>query len=130
MMDLMRGYVMRRKLFSVTIKDCRVDTFTVGGHGGAGKDTSNTGVRVYHPASGALAISTDSRSQLKNKQTAFKRMAETRTFQVWCRLKAAAIASGKTVEELVEEQMQVENLRVEYRTAEGWKEVKDVEEIR
>lgn len=38
----------KQLLFSVTIKDCRVDTFTVGGNGGSGKDTSNTGVRVTH----------------------------------------------------------------------------------
>lgn len=38
----------KKLLFSVTIKDCRVDNFTVGGNGGAGKDTSNTGARVTH----------------------------------------------------------------------------------
>lgn len=35
-------------LFSVTIKDCDVGTFTVKGPGGGGKDTSQTGVRVTH----------------------------------------------------------------------------------
>lgn len=35
-------------LFSVTINDCNVDTFTVGGKGGSGKDTSQTGIRVTH----------------------------------------------------------------------------------
>lgn len=35
-------------LFSVTVEDCDVQTFTVGGNGGSGKDTSNTGVRVTH----------------------------------------------------------------------------------
>ncbi len=38
----------KKLLFSVTIKDCDVDTFTVSGNGGAGKDTSQTGVRVTH----------------------------------------------------------------------------------
>ncbi len=36
----------KQLLFSVTIKDCKCDAFTVGGRGGSGKDTSNTGVRV------------------------------------------------------------------------------------
>jgi len=35
-------------LFSVTIADCDVGTFTVKGPGGGGKDTSQTGVRVTH----------------------------------------------------------------------------------
>lgn len=35
-------------LFSVTIKDCKTEAFTVGGRGGSGKDTSNTGCRVTH----------------------------------------------------------------------------------
>jgi hypothetical protein len=39
---------MKELLFSVTIKDCEVQTFTVKGPGGGGKDTSQTGVRVIH----------------------------------------------------------------------------------
>lgn len=35
-------------LFSVTIKDCRVDAFTPGGNGGSGKDTCNSGCRITH----------------------------------------------------------------------------------
>lgn len=35
-------------LFSVTLEDCEVQTFTVGGNGGSGKDTSQTGVRIIH----------------------------------------------------------------------------------
>lgn len=35
-------------LFSVTMKDCDLQFFTVGGPGGGGKDTSSTGVRIVH----------------------------------------------------------------------------------
>ncbi len=47
---MFRHKIMKEKklLFSITIKDCKVDAFTVGGNGGAGKDTSNTGCRVTH----------------------------------------------------------------------------------
>lgn len=38
----------KRLLFSVTIADCDVKTFTVKGPGGGGKDTSQTGIRVTH----------------------------------------------------------------------------------
>lgn len=114
---------MRTKLFSVTIKDCRVDTFTVGGHGGAGKDTSNTGVRIVHAPSGAVGKASESRSQSKNKETAFRRMAETREFQTWARLKAAELAGQPSPEQVVLEQMRPKNLKIEYRTENGWKVV-------
>lgn len=48
--NILRKFMKQEKvlLFSVTIKDCKVDAFTVGGNGGSGKDTSNTGARVTH----------------------------------------------------------------------------------
>lgn len=111
---------MRKRLFSVTIKDCKVETFTVGGHGGAGKDTSNTGVRIVHPPSGASGRAVESRSQSKNKETAFKRMAESREFQMWVRMKAAELNTKRSIDEIVLEQMESSNLKVEYRTENGW----------
>lgn len=101
---------MRTKLFSVGIDDCRVDTFTVGGHGGAGKDTSNTGVRVTHEPSGAVGKSTESRRQSVNKRTAFHRMGETTAFRAWARLKAAGFQS---IDAWVEDTLKPGNIRVE-----------------
>lgn len=109
----------RELLFSVTIKDCRVDTFTVGGHGGAGKDTSNTGVRITHLASSAVGECTESRSQAKNKQTAWVRMANSKTFQAWHKRKLAELSTGKTIEERVDEEMAIRNLKVEGRDENG-----------
>lgn len=80
---------MKKLLFSVTIKDCRVDTFTVGGRGGSGKDTSNTGVRITHLDSGAVGISSDTRSQRKNKELAFERMANSTKFKTWHKIETA-----------------------------------------
>lgn len=103
----------------VTIDDCRVDTFTVGGHGGAGKDTSNTGVRITHPPSGAVGVATDTRSQAKNKQLAFNRMGRNDAFSKWVRVEMARLASGKTVDEVVDEQMRPQNLHIEVRGGDG-----------
>jgi protein subunit release factor A len=105
----------RRILFSVGIGDCDVQTFTVGGHGGAGKDTSNTGVRVVHRASGASGESRETRSQLKNKQTAFVRMAKTPVFQSWLRQRKCELETGKTIDEVVDEALTPENLKIEGR---------------
>jgi hypothetical protein len=38
----------KQLLFSVTIKDCDVQTFTVQGGGGQRRDKKQTGVRIIH----------------------------------------------------------------------------------
>lgn len=43
----------KKLLFSVGMKDLEMQTFSVGGPGGGGKDTSNSGVRLIHHSSGA-----------------------------------------------------------------------------
>lgn len=108
----------RTKLFTVTIRDCKVDTFTVGGHGGSGKDTSNTGVRVSHLPSGASAVGTRSRSQLDNKRAAFVGMAESTLFQSWARRTAAEL-NGPSIDEILDRSMSKDNLKVEVRGEDG-----------
>lgn len=87
----------RRPLFSVTKDDCVMQTFCVGGPGGGGKDTSNTGVRWTHPPSGAVGVGREERSQKANKERAFRRMAATPEFQKWVRIEAAR-RMGQAVE--------------------------------
>lgn len=76
----------RQLIFSLTAKDFDFSFFAVGGHGGSGKDTSNTGARCTHRASGATATSTETRSQRKNKETAFERCCKTPQFLAWHRI--------------------------------------------
>ena len=110
---------MRQKCFSVTLDDCRVDTFTVGGHGGSGKDTSNTGVRITHLASSAVGKASDSRSQLGNKRLAWRRMAESKAFQAWARLMVAKLSGQPSVESRVEADMAPNLLRIEMQSGNG-----------
>ena len=109
----------RKKLFSVGIADCNVQTFTVGGHGGSGKDTSNTGVRIVHPPSGAVGECQEERSQLTNKRIAMRRLGESKKFLVWARLRAAELQSGKSIDQLVDESMSPNNIKVEVRNSVG-----------
>jgi protein subunit release factor B len=109
----------RRLLFSVTIHDCRVDTFTCGGHGGSGKDTSNNGVRVVHEPSGAVGECREERHQHVNKLRAFRRMTETREFKTWHRRMTLAMLGEKSIDQLVDEALDPANLRVETRDADG-----------
>lgn len=77
---------------SVTIHDCRVDTFRSGGKGGQNQNKRESGVRVVHEPSGGIGESREERSQLQNKKTAFRRMVESDKFQLWLRLQLGHMA--------------------------------------
>lgn len=109
---------MSRKLaLSVTIKDCEVQTFRVGGNGGQKVNKTSSGVRIIHHLSGARGESRESRSQLQNKRAAFRKMAESTAFTLWMNRQ---LSSGPTPEERVADDMADENLRVEVREDGRW----------
>jgi protein subunit release factor B len=91
-------------LFSVTMKDLEMQTFSVGGHGGSGKDTSNSGVRLTHRASGAVGEGRENRTNTLNRQSAFKKLINTQEFKRWHKAECAR-RMGKKVEETPEEIM-------------------------
>lgn len=74
---------MRDLAFSVSLQDCRVDTFRSGGKGGQNQNKRSTGVRVVHKPSGAVGESREFRTQLENKRAAFGRMARHPRMSFW-----------------------------------------------
>lgn len=94
--------------FSVTRKDLKIDTFSAGGPGGQHQNTSNTGVRITHPASGATGEARDNRSQAQNKKAALQRMVASKKFKVW--VNKMLWGNKGTPEEQVERDMRPENL--------------------
>jgi len=114
---------MKKPLFSVTITDCRVDTFCAGGKGGSHQNATKSAVRITHPPSGAVGECREERYQHTNKVRAFTRMAQTQEFKRWARVKAAQLSSGKTVDELVDESLQPQFLKVEARNEQGQWEI-------
>lgn len=117
----------RERLFSVTLADCRVDTFRSGGKGGQNQNKVESGVRITHEPSGAVGEARDSRDQRRNKQAAFVRMANTQTFQRWARAQALRRMGRPTPEEMVEAWVRPEHLRVEVRGPGGWEPVANAE---
>lgn len=103
-------------LFSVTAKDFDIQTFSVGGHGGGGKDTSNSGVRLIHRASGAVGEGREHRSNTQNRISAFRKLIETKRFKDWHRIECAR-RMGRPVPE-TEEQIRA---RVDRMVDEGLK---------
>jgi protein subunit release factor B len=110
---------MREKLFSVTLKDCVVQTFSAGGPGGQNQNRRSTGVRIIHPPSGARGESREERSQLQNKKLAFRRMAESDAFKAWVRL--AAGENARTVA-AVERETWPDRVKTEVRENGTWVE--------
>lgn len=108
-------------LFSVTIKDCRVDTFRSGGKGGQNQNKVESGVRIVHEPSGAVGEARDSRDQLHNKRNAFLRMSNTKEFRQWIRAESAKRMGVKTAEQMVEEWIAPANLEIEVYTKGQWR---------
>jgi peptide chain release factor len=57
------------------VRDLKIETFRSGGPGGQHQNTTDSGVRITHLPTGISAISTDERSQHRNKQVALDRLS-------------------------------------------------------
>lgn len=104
-------------VLSVTLADCRVDTFRSGGKGGQNQNKRETGVRVVHEPSGAVGEARDERSQLQNKRMAFRRMADSARFRLWVRRQTAG---EELLRAQVERDMWPVNLKTEVRENGQW----------
>lgn len=113
----------KEKLFSVTLKDCDVQTFRSGGPGGQHQNKTESGVRIMHKESGAVGESREERSQLQNKKAAFKRMVAHPKFRFWIAEKRREMETGKTAEERVAEMMHPRYIRTEVRENGLWTDV-------
>jgi len=69
----------------VTAADCEFQTFRSGGSGGQNQNKRDTGARYVHRASGARGEARDERSQWQNRKLAWRRMVESKEFQLWLR---------------------------------------------
>jgi len=92
----------KRLLFSVTKDDFDIQTFSVGGHGGSGKDTSNSGVRLIHRDSGAVGEGRENRTNTLNKKSAFRKLIETKEFKIWHKAECARRMGAKVPETMEE----------------------------
>lgn len=114
----------RKPLFSVTIKDCEIQTFRSGGKGGQNQNKVESGVRIIHHPSGARGESREERSQLMNKRNAFRRMGQSLQFKTWARNMMLKMKGQKTIDERVDELMAEHNLLIETQVDGKWKKVK------
>lgn len=109
----------KKLVLSVTIHDCEVQTFRSGGKGGQNQNKRDTGVRVIHHPSGAVGEAREERSQLQNKQAAFRKMAESTKFQLWIKRQTA---NEDIIKAKVERDMWPVNLKTEVQEDGKWVE--------
>lgn len=111
-------------LFSLTKKDFEFKFVKGHSSGGQKVNKTNSCVQCFHRPSGAMGESFDTRSQHKNKEIAFKRMAESKKFQDWLQIEIMRY-TGKLqeVEDKVDSMMNRENdFRVEVFKDGKWEE--------
>lgn len=117
----------KEKLFSITKKDFREDTFRAGGKGGQHQNKTNSGVRLVHKESGAVGESREHKEQPRNRSTAFRRCIDTDTFKLWLKKKISQEMMTKQqrekrekdIERAVERAMAEDNILVEYQDENG-----------
>lgn len=74
---------MKQLLFSVTAADCEWSYTRGTGKGGQARNKTSSAVHCIHRPSGAHGYAEEAREQRKNRETAFKRMCETKEFKIW-----------------------------------------------
>ena len=109
----------RQFLLSVTKDDLEVQTFRCGGHGGQNVNKVETGCRIIHRESGAVGESREERSQWQNKKIALRRLTEHPKFKVWLNKKYYELKTGKTIDQIVDEMMDLNNIKIEIRDEKG-----------
>ncbi len=105
-------------IFSITKDDFEIQTFRAGGNGGQNQNKVESGVRIIHRASGCVSESRDSRDQLHNKKSAFRKLIEQPRFKAWFKAEASRRMIDKeklrSIQREVDLMMDEKNLKIEY----------------
>lgn len=107
-------------LFSLSKSDFEVQTFRSGGKGGQHQNTTDSGVRIIHKASGVAVECREERNQHENKKRAFRRLAEHKKFKAWVALECARVTGRLAdIEQEVERITQDRYIKAEVKDANG-----------
>lgn len=105
-------------LFSVTASDCEWSYTRGTGAGGQKKNKTSSAVHCIHRPSGGHGYSEASRSQRDNRETAFKKMSESKEFQAWQRLEIAR-RTGMLLEVEKNVDKQMTEIRIDVKNEDG-----------
>jgi len=105
-------------LFSVTKEDLRISYFSGKGAGGQYRNRHMNCVRIFHPDSGASSVGQSYKSKQSNLKEALKNLVKQPKFKIWVNRQV----NDSLVRERVEDLMKPEFLKIEVKTAEGWRD--------
>jgi len=115
---------MKELLFSITRKDLKVNYFSGTGPGGQNRNKNQNCVRIQHKDSGVIVTGQSNKSRKANEGEALNNLVNHPKFKLWHTSKIHEVLSGKTIEELVDEQLDSDNLLIECKNENGkWEEI-------
>ncbi|MBX4181775.1 hypothetical protein KW807_02830 [Candidatus Parcubacteria bacterium] len=110
----------KRLVFSVGLQDCSVEEIASrGGNGGQNKNRRHTAIRIRHAPSGAEGYSADERNQHRNKVEAFRKLSQSKEFQLWARVEASRLQGLPSLDSIVDDSMSDKNLRIDRKSTAG-----------
>ena len=116
---------MKELLFSVTKKDLKIEFFSGTGAGGQYRNKHQNCVRIHHPDSGATVTGQSNRNRQSNIREAMQNLVKHPKFRLWHSGKVGEAFGGKSIDEIVDEQMAPGNLMIETKNENGrWENVK------
>jgi protein subunit release factor B len=118
-----QGLTVNNLLFSITKDDFVIETFRAGGKGGQKQNKTNSGVRIKHPPSGAVAESREYAEQHRNKVAAFGKIVEDPKLKAYIKMEAARLSGKPSPEQIVDELMDESNLRIEGKKDGKWQTI-------
>lgn len=111
---------MKEKITLVSKKDLDISYYKGSGDGGQKRQKTASGVQIIHKESGAIGRCDDTRSQFQNKKKAFQRLAATPKMKLFISKRLSEIQNNKTLDELIDEQMNEKYLKVEKKEDGKW----------
>ena len=116
----------RGLLFSVTKKDLRIEFFSGTGAGGQHRNKHQNCVRIHHPDSGAMATGQSNRNRQSNISEALHGLVKHPKFRLWHSGQIVEAMGGNSLDEIVDEAMATQHLRIENKDENGkWKRIDD-----
>jgi len=107
-------------LFSVTKKNLNIEYFSGKGAGGQYRNKHQNCVRIHHKESGAMATGQSNRERKANIKEAFDGLIKHPKFKLWHSMMVYQVMNGKSIDEMVEEQIKSNNLKIEGKKDNKW----------
>ena len=111
-------------LFSVTKKDLEISYFSGTGGGGQHRNKHQNCVKMYHKNSGARSTGQSSKERKSNLKEAFNNLVKSQKFKMWLNERIYEKTNQINIKKEVEDLMSPENLLIECKEENKWKEIK------